>query len=85
MIAPGHKVQIYLEYHSVCPLVLTGTPPTPVPLAGVSPQKNQRGGHTRLRVRGWKGPNLEDWRKSLALYLLCAPGGSERFPVAVIM
>ncbi len=29
------------------------------------------GGHTRLRVRGWGSPNFDDWRKSLALCLLC--------------
>jgi hypothetical protein len=28
--------------------------------------------HTRLRVRGWGSPNSDDWRKSLALCLLCA-------------
>ncbi len=27
----------------------------------------QRGGHTRLRMRGWGGPNSDDWIKSLAL------------------
>ncbi len=35
-----------------------------------SPQ-NREGGHTRLRVRGWGSPNSDDWRKSLALCLLC--------------
>ncbi len=35
--------------------------------------RNQRGGaHTRKRVRGWGSPNSNDWRKSLALCLLCA-------------
>jgi hypothetical protein len=29
------------------------------------------GGHTRLRVTGWGSPNSGDWRKSLALCLLC--------------
>ncbi len=29
------------------------------------------GGHIRLRVRGWGSPNSDDWRKSLALCLLC--------------
>jgi hypothetical protein len=31
-----------------------------------------RGGHTRLQVRGWGSPNTDDWRKSLALCLLCS-------------
>jgi hypothetical protein len=30
------------------------------------------GGHTRREVRGWESPNSDDWRKSLALCLLCA-------------
>jgi hypothetical protein len=60
-----HKVQIYLEYHSVCPLVGLGTPSVPLPA-------DSRGGwHTRLQVRGWGSPNSNDWRKSLALCLLC--------------
>jgi hypothetical protein len=32
---------------------------------------NQKGGHNRLWVRGWVSPNSNDWRKSLALCLLC--------------
>jgi hypothetical protein len=27
--------------------------------------------HTRLRVRGWGSPNSDDWRKSVAICLLC--------------
>ncbi len=74
-------VRIYKEYHRVCPLVGIGTPrpPTPFPQASVPmkeecapPLRNQRGeGHTRLRVKGWGSPNSDDWRKSLALCLLC--------------
>ncbi len=39
-----------------------------------SPQNRGRGwgGHTRLRVTGWGSHNSDDWRKSLALCLLCA-------------
>ncbi len=38
----------------------------------MSPRRNRGGrGHTRLRVRGWGSPNFDDWRKSLALCLLC--------------
>ncbi len=37
-----------------------------------SPRNKGRGAqHTRLRVRGWGSPNSDDWRKSLALCLLC--------------
>ncbi len=29
------------------------------------------GGYTLARVRGWGSPNSDDWRKGLALCLLC--------------
>jgi hypothetical protein len=35
------------------------------------PPEPMEGGHTRLRVRGWGSPNSDDWRKSLALCILC--------------
>jgi hypothetical protein len=35
------------------------------------PRRTKGGGHTRLRLRGWGSPNSDDWRKSLALCLLC--------------
>ncbi len=59
---PNHKVRIYKDYHSVCPLVGIGTLPTPLWGGGGR-------GNTRLRLRGWGSPNSEDWRKSLALCL----------------
>jgi len=65
-----HKVHIYTEYHSVCPLVGIGT--LPPPLSSLGTKGWGGGGHTRLRVRGWGSPNSDDWRKSLALCLLCA-------------
>ncbi len=40
----GHKVHIYMEYHSVCPLVGIGTLPTLL----------------CQRVRGWGSPNSND-------------------------
>ncbi len=36
------------------------------------PRAKGAGEHTRLRVRGWRSPNSDDWRKSLVLCLLCA-------------
>jgi hypothetical protein len=37
------------------------------------PPRPKGGGHTRLRLRGWGDPIPKtDWRKSLALCLLCA-------------
>jgi hypothetical protein len=38
------------------------------------PRTGGGGGHTRLRVRDWGSPNSDDWRKSLALFLLCGIG-----------
>jgi hypothetical protein len=37
------------------------------------------GGHIRLRVRGWGSSNSDDWRKSLALCLLCGPWDTDFF------
>ncbi len=67
-----HKVLIYTEHHSVCPFVGIGTPPTTLPQASVpSPPPKGGGGNTRLWLWGWGSPNSDDWRKSLALCLLC--------------
>ncbi len=63
---------MYLEYHSVCPLVRIGTTHPLLPQASVSLPRNQRGGAHSPAVRGWERPNSDDWRKSLALCLLCA-------------
>jgi hypothetical protein len=68
----SHKV----GYHIVCPLVDIWDPPTPLPLANVPPPRNLRGGGYTLACLGggggWGSPNSDDWRKSLALCLLCA-------------
>jgi len=50
-----HKVHIYLEYHSVCPLVRIGTLPPNLTQECVPP-RNLRGGYICLRVRGWGVP-----------------------------
>jgi hypothetical protein len=63
-----HKVHIYLE---CCPIVGIGTP-RPLSRLRVCPPRTKRGGHTRLRLRGWGSPNSDDWRKNIALCLLCA-------------
>ncbi len=47
-----------------------------------SPPGIKGGGHTRMRVRGWGSPNFNDWRKSLALCLLCAPPPPSPHPFA---
>ncbi len=50
-------------------------PQPPLPQAVVPPPPlNQRGGHTRLRVRGGGGPNSDAWRKSLTLRLYSVLG-----------
>ncbi len=61
-IAELHKVHMYLEYHSVCPLVRIGTPLTPLPQASLSPPPPA---HLPLGV-GVGVPIRDDWRKSLS-------------------
>ncbi len=54
----NHKVHIFIEYHSLCPLVGIGSncaPPLP---------PGRGGGHSCLRVRGWGSLNCDDWRKA---------------------
>ncbi len=36
------------------------------------PPDKRVGWHTRLQLRGWGSSNSDDWRKSIALCLLCA-------------
>ena len=46
--------------------------PNPSPASECALPPGPTGGeHTRLRLRGWGRPNCDDWRKSLALCLLC--------------
>ncbi len=73
-IGYAHKVLMYIykEYHSVCPLVGIGTPPPPLPLTSVSlPLESKGGGAHFPACEGWGSPDSDDWRKSLALCLLC--------------
>jgi hypothetical protein len=40
-------------------------PPTPSLASECAPpHQKPKGGHTRLRVRGWGSPNSDDWRKA---------------------
>jgi hypothetical protein len=59
---------MYLEYHSVCPLVGIGTPPAHNPAASELLPGTKGGGDSPA---GEGGPNHNDRRKSLALCLLC--------------
>jgi hypothetical protein len=47
---PNHKVLIYIEHHSVCPLVGIGTPPTPLPQASVPPPPGPKAGGAHAPV-----------------------------------
>ncbi len=59
-----HTVEgLYLEYNSVCPLVRIGSP-SPLSRKRVCPPRYQRGGNTRLRVRGWREPSLTTGAKA---------------------
>ncbi len=68
-----HKAHMYLECHSVCPLVRIGTPhPLSRMRMFTSSTAEPKGGGTRLRMRGGGGGfNSDDWRKGPALCLLC--------------
>ncbi len=69
MLELNREIHIY-EYHIVCPLVGTGTLPTPSLASECAFRPDQEGRHTRLRLRRWGSPNSDDWTKSLALCLL---------------
>ncbi len=57
----SHKVRTYKEYHSVCPSLELGLPPTPHPQASVPPPPCFWGeGNTRWRERGWESPNSDE-------------------------
>ncbi len=67
----SHKLRVYKEYHSVCPLGVG--PFQPLSRQRVRPSPRTRGGHTRLRVRGWGSSNSDEWRKKLnTLPTLCS-------------
>ncbi len=63
---------VYIKSTTVyVPLSELGLFLPPLSLASeCAPPPGTKGGHTRLRVRGWGSPNSNDWRKSLALCLL---------------
>jgi hypothetical protein len=49
----NHEVPIYIEHHSICPLVEIGTSPTPLPQASVPLPLDQKVGGTL--ACGWGG------------------------------
>ncbi len=72
-MAPNHKVRIYKEYHSICPLVRIGTLPTPLSPASVPLPKNRGEGARTPAGEGLRESQFRRLEKSLALCLLCAP------------
>jgi hypothetical protein len=50
-----------------------GPAPPPLPQASVPPRNQRVGGRGGTLTCGWGSPNSDDWRKRLALCLLCAP------------
>ncbi len=69
---PSHPLFKDLHHKVYVPSSELGLPqPLFRPRVCPSPRTGGRGGHTRLRVRGWGSPNSDDLRKSLALCLHC--------------
>ncbi len=68
-----HKVHIInLDHRFVCPLVRTGSPRLLSRKRVCPPPGNSKGGGTHCPAgEGGGGPRSDDWRKSLALCLLC--------------
>jgi hypothetical protein len=74
LVSFKNKVHLYKEYHMqrMSPRWNWDSLPPPLSPASVPLPPEPKGpGQTRLRVRGWGSPNSNDWRKSLALCLLC--------------
>jgi hypothetical protein len=68
------KKYVHKEHHRVCPLVGIGTLPTPLSPASVPlpPEPKGGGGHSPVgEGLGECLSNSDDWRKRLALCLLC--------------
>jgi hypothetical protein len=67
-----HKVHIYKEYHSVCPLAGIGTLPPPLSPASVPLPPEPKGGAHPPAGEGLGESHFRRLEKSLALFLLCA-------------
>jgi hypothetical protein len=67
-----HKVNIYKEYHSVCPLVGTGTLPSPSFASECVPPPGTKGGGAHSPAgKGLGESQFRRLEKGLALCLLC--------------
>jgi hypothetical protein len=64
LIVNKHKLTVSIPR---VPQYLSPPPPNPSPQASVSPPEPKEG-HTRLRVRGWGGPNLDDLASMARVY-----------------
>jgi hypothetical protein len=58
------RSKVYLEYHSVCPLVRIGTPPPPLPQASVSSPEPKGEEGTHSPAGEGVGVPTDDWRKT---------------------
>ncbi len=68
----NHKVLIYIEHHSLCPLVRIGTPPPLQPQVSVpSPPGPKGGGAHSPAAKGVGESQFQRLEKRLALCLLC--------------
>jgi hypothetical protein len=73
LMAANHKVRSYKEYQVYVPSLELGlSQPLSRQRVCPSPRTKRGGSQTRLQVRGWGSPNSDNWRKGLALCLLCA-------------
>ncbi len=64
--APRSTYTVYLENHSVCPLIRIGNP-HPLSRKRVCPPPTESMGewiHSPADLGGWGSPNLDDWRKA---------------------
>jgi hypothetical protein len=72
MLAKHHKVHIYKEYHSVCPLVGWDSPIPSLASECAPPHRTGGGGAHSPAGEGLGESQFRRLEKSLALFLLCA-------------
>ncbi len=63
---------VYIEYQSVCPFVVIGSPrPLPRKLVWLPPRIQVGGRYTRLRGKGWgEGPNSGERTETYIIYII---------------
>ncbi len=80
-LGSDHKVRKYKEYHSTVyvPSSELDSPNHSLASEWAPPPSNGGGGTLAGGVRGWGSTNADDWRKSLALCLLCGSDDEVQF------